>query len=254
MPTSADDYAHVIAACLFHDIGYVRGVLKEDGADGYVIDSKGGKTALARGSSDAALMPYHVDRSKLFVKEHIARSELLDADRISSAIECTRFPPVHGPNDENSEGFLVRAADLIGQLGDPHYLRKANALYHEFEEVGMNRQLGYSSPILRIDIRSFIGVVFPCTSNLLSGISTLPRADDSGSQIFIVMFSAPNWRQCDWPLAHHDRPERNQHNVGKGDTNCPLTTQSVRAFWRRSSTCLLTKRPAAIPCGCCPVR
>jgi hypothetical protein len=53
---------------------------------------------------------------------------------------------VHGPNDQNSEGFLVRAADLIGQLGDPHYLRKANALYHEFEEVGMNRKLGYASP------------------------------------------------------------------------------------------------------------
>jgi hypothetical protein len=42
--------------------------------------------------------------------------------------------------------LLVRAADLIGQLGDPHYLRKANALFYEFEEVGMNRQLGYSSP------------------------------------------------------------------------------------------------------------
>jgi hypothetical protein len=42
--------------------------------------------------------------------------------------------------------MLVRAADLIGQLGDPHYLRKANALYYEFEEVGMNKQLGYNSP------------------------------------------------------------------------------------------------------------
>ena len=42
--------------------------------------------------------------------------------------------------------MLVRAADLIGQLGDPHYLRKANALYYEFEEVGMNKQLGYTSP------------------------------------------------------------------------------------------------------------
>jgi hypothetical protein len=146
MPTSANDYAHVIAACLFHDIGYVRGILKGDGTDGYVIDSEGRKTALARGSSDAALMPYHVDRSKLFVKDCIAESKLLDTDRISSAIECTRFPPVHDPNDNNSEGFLVRAADLIGQLGDPHYLRKANALYHEFEEVGMNRQLGYASP------------------------------------------------------------------------------------------------------------
>jgi hypothetical protein len=41
--------------------------------------------------------------------------------------------------------LLVRAADFIGQLGDPHYLRKANALYYEFEEVGMNRQLGHTS-------------------------------------------------------------------------------------------------------------
>jgi hypothetical protein len=145
MPTSANDYAHIVAACLFHDIGYVRGILKGDGADEYVIDSKGGKVALARGSSDAALMPYHVDRSKLFVKDRIADSKLLDAERISSAIECTRFPPVHDPNNTDSEGLLVRAADLIGQLGDPRYLRKANALYHEFEEVGMNRRLGYAS-------------------------------------------------------------------------------------------------------------
>jgi len=40
----------------------------------------------------------------------------------------------------------VQAADLIGQLGDPAYPRKANALYWEFEEVGINRQLGYASP------------------------------------------------------------------------------------------------------------
>jgi hypothetical protein len=146
MPTSASDYAHVIAACLFHDIGYVRGILKRDGADEYVIDSRGGKTALSRGSSDAALMPYHVDRSKLFVMDRIAKSKVLDAGRIVSAIECTRFPPAHDHEQDNEEGFLVRAADLIGQLGDPHYLRKANALYYEFEEVGMNRQLGYASP------------------------------------------------------------------------------------------------------------
>jgi len=40
----------------------------------------------------------------------------------------------------------VRAADLIGQLGDPHYLHKANALYYEFQEIGMNRERGYNSP------------------------------------------------------------------------------------------------------------
>jgi hypothetical protein len=145
-PTDASDFAHLILACLFHDIGYVRGILKADGEDGYVVDGKGGKARLPRGASDAALMPYHVDRSKLFVMDHLAKNKLVDADRIARAIEFTRFPPVETDNQDNEEGLLVRAADLIGQLGDPHHLRKANALYSEFEEVGMNRQLGYTSP------------------------------------------------------------------------------------------------------------
>jgi hypothetical protein len=145
-PTGASDFAHLLAACLFHDIGFVRGILKGDSSDRYIIDAKGSKTELERGSSDAALMPYHVDRSKLFVIEHITNSEHLDADRIARAIEFTRFPSLQVSEEGYEEGLLVRAADLIGQLGDPHYLRKANALYYEFEEVGMNRQLGYTSP------------------------------------------------------------------------------------------------------------
>jgi hypothetical protein len=146
-PTYPSDFAHILVACLLHDIGYVRGVLKGDGPDGYVTDGKGGKAKLQRGASDAALMPYHVDRSKLFVMDRIAKIEQLDAERIARAIEFTRFPTMDGVDeDDNEEGMLVRAADLIGQLGDPHYLRKANALYYEFEEVGMNKQLGYTSP------------------------------------------------------------------------------------------------------------
>jgi len=145
--TKASDFAHLISACLFHDIGYVRGILNGDSADGYVVDAKGNKAELPRGSSDAALMPYRVDRSKLFVMDRFAKIELLDATRIANAIEFTRFPTTHGADDSaGEEGMLVRAANLIGQLGDPHYLRKANALYYEFEEVGMNKQLGYTSP------------------------------------------------------------------------------------------------------------
>jgi hypothetical protein len=34
---------------------------------------------LPRGSSDAALMLYHVDRSKLFVMDRLAKTKLLDA-------------------------------------------------------------------------------------------------------------------------------------------------------------------------------
>jgi hypothetical protein len=145
-PTYATDFAHLIVACLFHDIGYVRGILEEDGTT-YVTDTKGSKIELPRGSSDAALLPYHVDRSKLFVLDRFEKSKLLDAGRIARAIEYTRFPSSSEPDDlDNEEGLLMRAADLIGQLGDPHYLRKVNALYYEFEEVGMNRQLGYTSP------------------------------------------------------------------------------------------------------------
>ena len=146
IPTDVGDFAHLIFACLFHDIGYVRGILEGDGPDGYVIDAKGGKTKLLRGASDAALMPYHVDRSKLFVMDRLANHKLVDAARIARAIEFTRFPPVEADNQDKEEGLLVRAADLIGQLGDPHHLRKANALYYEFEEAGMNRQYSYTSP------------------------------------------------------------------------------------------------------------
>src|SRR6266566_4097850 len=99
-PTKATDYAHLIVACLLHDVGYVPGILKDDHAEGYVVDAAGGRVQLPRGASAAA---------------------------------------------------LLRAADLIGQLGDPHYLRKANALYYEFEEAGLNRQLGYGSPADLVD-------------------------------------------------------------------------------------------------------
>jgi hypothetical protein len=153
METNASDFAHLIFACLFHDIGYVRGILKGDSADGYIVDAKGNKAELPRGSSDAALLPYHIDRSKLFVMDRFAKIKDLDATRVANAIEFTRFPSTHGADDSDSEeGMLVRAANLIGQLGDPQYLRKANALYYEFEEVGMNKQLGYSSPADLIDL------------------------------------------------------------------------------------------------------
>src|SRR6202161_1695887 len=71
MPTSAGDYTHVIVACLLHDIDYVRALLMGDSEDGYVIDAKGGKAKLPRGSSDAALTPHHVDRSKLFALDRL---------------------------------------------------------------------------------------------------------------------------------------------------------------------------------------
>ena len=145
------DYGHLIVACLLHDIGYVRGVLKGDTETHFVVDGIGKKISLPRGASDAALTAYHVDRSKLFAFERLANSPTIDAARIADAIEMTRFPAQRRSSSDHIEPSLVQAADLIGQLGDPMYSRKANALYSEFEEIGMNRQLGYSSPADIID-------------------------------------------------------------------------------------------------------
>jgi len=142
-----EDYSNLIVACLLHDIGYVRGVLSGDTETEFVIDAEGTKIELPRGASDAALSPYHVERSKLFVFERLEKSTNVDPARVAAAIEMTRFPvPEDREEASDLEPRLVQAADFIGQLGDPLYARKANALYWEFEEIGTNRQLGYSSP------------------------------------------------------------------------------------------------------------
>lgn len=148
-----EDYAHVIIACLLHDIGYVRGILGDDTDDEFVTHEDGRRITLPRGASDASLMPYHVDRSKMFAIERLASSPLVDAKRIAEAIEYTRFPPsLERKTAENDVvPRLVQAADLIGQLGDPMYARKVNALFYEFEETGRNRQLGYSGPADLVD-------------------------------------------------------------------------------------------------------
>src|SRR5277367_2272015 len=143
-----EDYIHLIVACLLHDIGFVRGVLSGDTKTEFVIDKDGRTVTLPRGASDASLAAYHVDRSKLFVYERLGKSTTIDPARVAAAIELTRFPPSSNSDSDQTglEPRLVQAADLIGQLGDPLYPRKANALFYEFEELGANRQLGYSSP------------------------------------------------------------------------------------------------------------
>src|SRR3954467_4015616 len=81
-----DDYSHLIVACLLHDIGYVRGILSDDTEAEFVVDEKGNKISLPRGASDAALTPYHVDRSKIFAFERLEKAPNIDAARIAAAI------------------------------------------------------------------------------------------------------------------------------------------------------------------------
>ena len=147
-----EDYSHLICACLLHDIGFVRGILNGDTRTEFVVDEAGNKVTLPRGASDAALMPYHVDRSKLFAYERLGTSPQIDPARVAEAIELTRFPPcLEGRENANLEARLMLASDLIGQLGDPLYPKKANALFAEFEEIGSNRQFGYETPADLVD-------------------------------------------------------------------------------------------------------
>jgi hypothetical protein len=55
-----------------------------------------------------------------------------------------RVHPLSLCNDP--KGRPRRSADLIGQLGDPNYIRKSNALFHEFDEIALNKKLGYATP------------------------------------------------------------------------------------------------------------
>ncbi|MGD9507939.1 MAG: metal-dependent phosphohydrolase [Geminicoccaceae bacterium] len=143
-----EDWLHFTVATLCHDLGYLRGACPGDTDGRYVIDTEGATVEAPRGASDAFLAPYHIERGKIFVRHRCKAIPYLDAERIARAIELTRFPIPEGPDyaETATEGALVRAADLIGQLGDPNHPRKLNALYYEFAETGIAAQLGYHSP------------------------------------------------------------------------------------------------------------
>ena len=94
-----------------------------------MINAAGNTVTPPRGASDAFLTPYHVERGKIPGPEALRFRSLHRRERIALAIELTRFP-VPGGGDHaatDTEAGLVRAGDLIGQLGDPFYPRKLNA-------------------------------------------------------------------------------------------------------------------------------
>src|SRR5262249_49402055 len=144
------DWLHFMMAALCHDIGYTRGVCKNDRPGVYATGVNDEMVGIPPDGTDVALTAYHVDRGKLFVRERFGGSLLVDVDPnvIADYIEMTRFPvpPDDFHQDTRSLAGLLRAADFIGQLGDPNYLRKIPALYYEFAEVGMLERTGYQSP------------------------------------------------------------------------------------------------------------
>lgn len=126
------EWMNFMVACLGHDIGYVFGILPGDQElrNGY-LKNNGNVTG-------ASLTPLHVDRSKAFMKNRFGHLDFIDPDAVSEMIEYTRFDGEALRSNRETGTFpgLVRAADLIGQMASPQYLKKMWHLYHEFEETG----------------------------------------------------------------------------------------------------------------------
>lgn len=147
---SPEDWLHFITSLLCHDVGYIKGVCQQDRVKErlYVTGIEDVLIYLPPGSTDASLTPFHVDRGKLFVKEQFGDRLSLDTEVIEDNIELTRFPVPADQEHADTVNYpgLTRAADLIGQLSDPHYLQKIPALFYEFEETGANKNSGSRTP------------------------------------------------------------------------------------------------------------
>lgn len=186
-----DDWLHYIISLVCHDIGYVKGVCRQDreGERLYATGQNGEMVHLPPGASDAALTPYHVDRAKLFIDERFGGHKLIDAGVIKHNIELTRFPVPQEGDHRDTIGYpgLIRASDLIGQLSDPRYLKKISALYYEFEETGVNQSLGYANPgdLRRGYSKFYWNGVYPYIQDALRYLSLTQE----GKQIIANLYS-----------------------------------------------------------------
>jgi hypothetical protein len=142
------DWLNFTVSLLCHDIGYVRGVCQNDRDGKYVVSSANETTTLPSGATDASLTPYHIERGKIFVRERFGGNKHIDVDIVCANIEYTQFPIPRNqiPNSQATYPGFLRAADLIGQMADPNYMRKISALFSEFQETGTNAKLGYKTP------------------------------------------------------------------------------------------------------------
>ncbi len=206
------DWLHFSISLLCHDIGFVKGVCRQDRRDEglYAAGSNGAMIRLPPGSSDASLAPYHVDRGKLFVEERFGGHPVIDAEVIKRNIELTRFPvPASGDHQDtiNYPG-LVRAADLIGQLSDPRYLKKIVGLFYEFEETGVNKVLGYRDPgDLRKNYPKFYWqAIFPYIRQSLGYLGLTQEGHQITANLYTHVFVVEHERPSeDWVRKLKDR-------------------------------------------------
>ena len=129
------EWLHFIVSLLCHDIGYVRGICRGDGDGQYVINVAGDRVSVPEGSTDAAMTPYHVARSNLFVRERFGKVALshLDTMEIEANIEHTQFPVPKDEQHTATDDFpgLLRAASKLSKFflaGGPTLYRTSFAL------------------------------------------------------------------------------------------------------------------------------
>lgn len=188
---SSEDWLHFVIALLCHDIGYVKGVCRQDREPErmYATGKNDEMVHLPHGCSDASLTPYHVDRGKLFIDERFGGHKLIDAEFIKRSIELTRFPVPNKDDHKATMNYsgLIRASDLIGQLSDPRYLKKISALFYEFEETGANKMMGFENPgdLRRNYAKFYWNAVFPFIQDALQYLSLTQQ----GQQIVANLYS-----------------------------------------------------------------
>lgn len=210
---SCEDWLHFIISLVCHDIGYVKGVCRSDRDGWYATGKDTEMVHLSPGSSDAGLTPYHVDRAKLFVDERFGGNRFIDADIVKQNIELTRFPVPQDGDHQDTINYpgLVRAADLIGQLSDPRYLKKIGALFYEFEETGTNKHLGYRHPgDLRENYPKFYWKgVYPYIKDGLRYLSLTQQGQqvmaNLYSNVFVVEHDSSNRSEDDLMLQNMER-------------------------------------------------
>jgi hypothetical protein len=189
---SPSDWLQTIVSLLCHDIGYVRGICRSDSGLDCATGNGDERVTLPEGSTDAALTPWHVERGRLFVEERFGRAPRIDVECVKRNVMGTRFPVPSVEETGELDGYprLVRAADLIGQLSDPRYLKKIPALFYEFEETGVNRRLGYRHPgdLRRNYPRFYWGSVFPHIGDTLDLLTLTERGLQVRANLFSNVF------------------------------------------------------------------
>ncbi len=183
------DWLNFIISLLCHDIGHIRGICRDDGEGYYTTGIGEQKVSLPIGATDASMSPYHVDRGKLFIRERFGGNPVIDAEVIAANIELTRFPVPDDTDHQETASYpgLVRSADLIGQLADPHYMRKLPALFYEFQETGINQKLGYTTPL---DLRtSYPSFYWNMVSHYIQDALVYLRVTQEGKQWIANLYS-----------------------------------------------------------------